>query len=493
MRSCWIFRTVALLILCKVVLSRTLGGAPVSVHPITRRLVDEYFREVYFHGVNVVVKGFPWIPDTEHWSPETSFSQKDWEVLQELGLNGIRLGTMWPGAEPSKGQFNMSYLEALYSLVKRAAEYDIYSLLDMHQDVLSEKFCGEGVPFWAAAPANDSDFPIPVGPAFPNISRNGVPTHEECWSHDWPVYYASKAAGSAFQNLYSNNFGLRDAWANFWKTVAEYMKPLGSAVLGYELMNEPWAGDVVQDILLIVPGVADMVNLQQMWEAGAAAIRSVDTDHAIWFEGVTWDWFGVGFTQVPGGDAWRNKSVLSYHFYTPPDFNLDTQFAARLSDMQRLGCGGFLTEFSMDASVMDKCDDIAQGWMIWEYKPFLHNRTGWSSSIWFSNGSMDVAAASTLSRTYAQVVAGTLKVMRYSSADYSFILIFAGDPLVTANTTTIYLNEDLHYPRGFTVTTVSTAGNGTVTWRHASRNYIEVQHSLLKVGTGLVTVEIVAM
>ena len=31
----------------------------------------------------------------------------------------------------------------------RAAEYGIYTLLDMHQDVLSEKFCGEGIPDWA--------------------------------------------------------------------------------------------------------------------------------------------------------------------------------------------------------------------------------------------------------------------------------------------------------------------------------------------------------
>lgn len=32
----------------------------------------------------------------------------------------------------------------------RAGEkYGIYTLLDMHQDILSEKFCGEGIPDWA--------------------------------------------------------------------------------------------------------------------------------------------------------------------------------------------------------------------------------------------------------------------------------------------------------------------------------------------------------
>ncbi len=30
-----------------------------------------------------------------------------------------------------------------------ASKYGIYTLLDAHQDVLSQKFCGEGIPDWA--------------------------------------------------------------------------------------------------------------------------------------------------------------------------------------------------------------------------------------------------------------------------------------------------------------------------------------------------------
>ena len=41
----------------------------------------------------------------------------------------------------------------LYSIgfisLHRAATFGIYSLLDMHQDDLSNKFCGEGIPDWA--------------------------------------------------------------------------------------------------------------------------------------------------------------------------------------------------------------------------------------------------------------------------------------------------------------------------------------------------------
>jgi endoglycosylceramidase len=231
-----------------------------------------------------------------------------------------------------------------------------------------------------------------------------------------------------------------------------------------------------------------------MWDVGAAAIRTVDTQHAIWFEGVTWDWFNVGFKNVPGGDAWKNKSVLSYHFYVPPDFNAQTQLSARMDDMKRLGCGGFLTESMPDRSIFDDLDQYKQGWMIWEYKPFVGNKTGWATSIWYNNGTMNMEMASMLSRTYAQVVAGVAQTVRYSTSDYSFILIFQADPqYVTANTTKIYLNEALHYPNGFNVVATTTAGPSAVSWSHVAANHIEVVHNPLLVKNGLVTVEIAAL
>lgn len=54
------------------------------------RVVDTAGRERYFHGVNVVVKGPPWIPVVDKFDPDWSFSTKDMETLQQLGLNGIR-------------------------------------------------------------------------------------------------------------------------------------------------------------------------------------------------------------------------------------------------------------------------------------------------------------------------------------------------------------------------------------------------------------------
>jgi endoglycosylceramidase len=94
------------------------------------------------------------------------------------------------------------------------------------------------------------------------------------------------------------------------------------AVLGYELINEPWCGNAFADPELLVPTVADKRNLQPLYDMVSAAVRPFDANHPLLFAGVTWDDTGVGFEHVPGGDAWRNKSVLAYHFYIPPQIDL---------------------------------------------------------------------------------------------------------------------------------------------------------------------------
>lgn len=62
-----------------------------NVNTATHRQVDVFGRERYFHGVNVVFKGPPWIPRTDGFDSRWSFSEKDMEYLAALGLNAIRL------------------------------------------------------------------------------------------------------------------------------------------------------------------------------------------------------------------------------------------------------------------------------------------------------------------------------------------------------------------------------------------------------------------
>lgn len=69
----------------------------------------------------------------------------------------------------------------------------------MHQDVISEKTCGEGVPLWAAQTDTSAkySFPWPLEKPF-NVGSDAVPTRQDCDKHDWPKYHGALATGKVF-------------------------------------------------------------------------------------------------------------------------------------------------------------------------------------------------------------------------------------------------------------------------------------------------------
>jgi endoglycosylceramidase len=95
---------------------------------------------------------------------------------------------------------------------------------------------------------------------------------------------------------------------------------------------------------------------------------------SVYFEPVTWDEWTVGFDTVPGGTSNSHRSVLSYHYYVPPDVEPFITFYFVKKSLEKLKCAGFLTEFWADSSntenVLDEADSHLQSWTIWSYKLF---------------------------------------------------------------------------------------------------------------------------
>ena len=71
---------------------------------------------------------------------------EDISKLYSYGFNIVRLGIMWPGVEPFENKINNTYLKIMKEIVSRLDNYNISVVLDFHQDLLSNYFCGEGVP-----------------------------------------------------------------------------------------------------------------------------------------------------------------------------------------------------------------------------------------------------------------------------------------------------------------------------------------------------------
>jgi len=107
---------------------------------------DEQGRYVFFHGVNLgcdtkvpaedpedktavsyIGKPFP-LEEADRWFGK----------LRDLGFNSVRFIMNWDAIEHAgPGKYDTEYLDFVEALVKKAHEYGIYCLMDMHQDIFS--------------------------------------------------------------------------------------------------------------------------------------------------------------------------------------------------------------------------------------------------------------------------------------------------------------------------------------------------------------------
>lgn len=468
-------------------------------HRGERVFQDAHGRERIFHGTNVVVKGPPWVPDTTSFSTDISLSAEDLDLMQTLGLNVIRLGTMWAGIEPQKGVYNETMLKILSDIVEMAAQRGIYVLLDMHQDVLNEKFCGEGFPDWATVDDGLKNyfgkFPMPIHAPYTDTDRHGYPTREDCAQHPWANGYLAEETGSAWQSLWTNVKGIRDSWGLVWKMLASRFKESPS-VLGFELINEPFAGDIYHSpkiLLPFPPSSADLTLFQGAYGNVTKQIREVDSDHLVFFPGMPWDDCGEAFTAPPVGPQEAHRSVIAYHYYSLPDGpqipgTVGLQMYFHKNEAMRIRTGRMLTEtfapdqdayFGANNGVADTADKFRQSWAVWEWKTFCRESKFVLNSSrqeqWGEYGACktgfgkpwDPATnrpfyANEMARTYAFAVGGNITEMIFNgvsrkgilggggSGDGTFTLVFAINTTITMPTE-IFVSTEYYYENGFDV------------------------------------------
>ena len=110
-----------------------------------------------------------------------------------------------------------------------------------------------GVPYWIK---KKLDLPLP-GHAFPWPFQDQL--------QHWECGYFAEEISRGFGKFYDNVNGVVDDFARFWAFVASEFKDFDN-VLGYELINEPFAGNVFDDLSEILPGIAGRKRLQPVYE-----------------------------------------------------------------------------------------------------------------------------------------------------------------------------------------------------------------------------------
>jgi len=529
--------------------------ARISVDNSTHLFMSSDGRVRVYHGVNVVQKSFPWHPSLGDFDAHGSLNRQDMLNLREWGFNCVRLGVMWPGVEPTRGVYNLTYLAVMRGIVAQLEFHGISTIVDFHQDVLAQKWCGEGVPGWlhplltnstsgfhnscdGVFPAVASVFGVCVPFSKYNISvdhQTGYPNVTECLNNEFSKYYETPDVSSAWQQFYTTQEVL-DAFVGYWSVIATAFKG-ATGVIGYNLINEPYPGDVWHAPGLLQPGAADRTHLTPLYTALHNTIHKIDPDVILLYEATpvpdvvppAIPWFGgvhpVGFEAGPAGRSgaaeWSSKQALSYHIYScgfsgvgctragdlPSvdcplcDVMVNNTVTARVADVQRLGGGVFITEFGACTDsdvcvaeitrVTERADASYTSWAYWQFKYFADVTTisGPEESFYTTNGTLQMNKLKALSRTYCPVMAGTPISMRFETESAAFRLKYTTEASATrVLPTEIYLNEQIYYPSGYDVRVLNAS---VLLWPFTKQNQIAVASSVFS-HPGLVVDVVVA-
>jgi endoglycosylceramidase len=461
----------------------------IKVNPSTNTFIDKQGRTRIFHGVNAVYKLPPYYPETTGFNASSSLSPQDAINLKSWGFNIVRLGVMWVGLEPKRGQYDFKYLDQIESIVKILNDQDIYVLLDFHQDVIHRKFCGEGVPDYIMESCMEhypdaKQFPLPVKSdqyPFPYPQdADGNPTIEACLSKKFFSYYFSDQVGKTFQCLYKNVDNSWRSFGDYWELVAKRFSTFDN-VIGYELINEPSPGDIVSEPELLLPHVTEKHLLQPLYQYLNTRIRAVDEEKIVMYEGLTYDYFQSGFTQAPGGPSYNDRQAYSYHIYCPlknesavhtviNEFVCgkvdDEFFTMRKKDVERLGGGMIMTEFGAEMDVtpqllqidqlLSLVDKYQQSWIYWQFKFYQDITTCCSGeSLYDENGNIYMDKVKSLSRTYPQAVAGNSVEYKFNSFNAEFDMSYTASSSNSNTDTIIYFNYVSYYFQGIAVSVVA--------------------------------------
>jgi len=480
---------------------------PIRVDPSTGHYVDSHGRTRIFHGMNVVYKKAPWYPESKTFDPAESLDPETMDLLREWGFNVVRLGVMWPGVEPALKQLDAQYMKAIVNLTEGLAERGIYTVADLHQDVGSRRFCGEGFPehYVDALLQNESSLlaramPFGLQTGIP-LNATGYPSLEDCHRPpvDFAQYYDTYAVGALWTELYSPGTELNKGFLRYWTAVATAFRD-APQLLGYELLNEPsgvcLGGDrlgCLESGQTVFDNHVEANSLTPLYQGAAKAIRDAGAQQIILYEATVAPKVGAVklFPDLPLGND--TQQGLAYHIYCFPGDgdNILADIICRASLAlyyatyypflgEHKNVGGFMTEFGAVGGnpgelshldmLLQTADDHLQSWTYWMLKKYDDFTTANAAeSLYDDAGKLEVAKLKTLSRTYAQAIAGLPGRMTFDPGTAEFHLDFVAT--VTSAPTVIYLNEDLYYPNGYVVEVQSTSC--LVQHLQIEKNYLE--------------------
>jgi len=252
--------------------------------------------------------------------------------------------------------------------------------------------------------------------------------------------------------------------------------------MGYDLINEPWAGTEWTGCILIAGCPSTYAReLQPAQNKALAGIRSVDPTNIVWYEpqqlasGLP---IPTHLTSVAGennlGLSWHNycSATFAASLGVPLDLTESCKSFTRnrennaLKQADAMNAVPMMSEWGAtdnDRAIQidaDSADSNAMSWLYWAYKYWNDPTTADTDQGVFVNDA-DISnpkpKLGQLVRSYPQATAGRNLSYAYNTSTGLFTMSFTSDPSITAPTH-IFVSP-LTAPHGYTVTT--SAGTAT--------------------------------
>ncbi|MDT0327983.1 cellulase family glycosylhydrolase [Nocardiopsis lambiniae] len=378
----------------------------------TRYITDDRGRALFLHGFNTSgsAKG-----DPEHlpWITEDDV-RTEYDLM---GTNFVRFLVQWQALEPARGVYDEEYLDAVAERVDWYAERGHHVLLDMHQDLYGrhtspEEHSGNGAPAWAT-------------------HNDGLPVE----SRDmWELVYLEPGVMRSFDHFWNTTGahpGLMDDYAAAWRHLAARFAD-HPAVIGYDLMNEPFGGSLQGPDFEAGP-------LAELYRRCLTRIREVDQDTWVFVEGqavgVNWG-FPSALPYLTDPRDGEPRIVYAPHAYPLPmdlgrsyegDSRETVDTSIRIwSDSvrvtaERLEAPIVLGEFGLDMSgpgagdyvrrMLEETESMATGRAYWS-----NDHDGWGP--WADEDLTPGPLVEVMSRAYPRAVAGRPVEVSYDAAGF---------------------------------------------------------------------------
>jgi endoglycosylceramidase len=318
------------------------------------------------------------------------------DPLAGWGMNVVRLLFTWEAYEPSPGVYDDSYLDDYAAAVDAAHSRGLYVIVDFHQDGFSRYAltgCGEGFPTWT----------------IPWWVIKSTPDNSARCSGWGALMIFDIGTHIAWASFHGDAIGARTRYLKMIERVATRL--VGhDAVIGYDLMNEPWGDEATE--------------LHRLYEDAAVALRHADpttilfvSPHALISAGGRSNLVKPSF----------GNFVFSPHYYDPGVVTFgswgggkpDSAFANMSGVASAWGVPFFVGEFGAAAatqnvtaylaSVYDGLDAALVGGAQWVYTPAWTpaGKDGWNGEDMSLAEGTGATRANFVARAFPRRVAGT--------------------------------------------------------------------------------------